>query len=607
MKTKLTLLSAALACAVFASCGKQDTPNPKPQPNPDPTPEAGTKISDVLSGTVGSEFEVEGALVVGANTNGVLLGQEDSYIYAFPGEEHSLSVGDVVTVKGTTASRNSLLQFDKGCELTKTGTKEVSFPEAEEFDAAAIEAYMQTPAVKYITVKGTVLLSGNYTNLEMEGTSVVGSLDYMTDDFKKSYAGHDVTVTGWAFGAYKTYLYIIPVSVEDRGMYEEEVPQGAIYYNTFDKEVVTMTYGDDGKSWPFLDQFDGWQNQKGSGVAGVSYEYQKMSCRGNQSSKGNLSEYEGSGKNNIFFSTAPNYFIIKDIAVSDRNLRLQFGAQRYSQGGSNAFIKSDFEIRLSADGEVWSQPLDYNFGDVADVAGNWRLATADFTLPEGVTSLSIKFVAKVSSVNRLDDVLLIAGDGGQAIEFGKEDETATSTIAEVLSSPTDEIYQIEGTVVGTHSKGFLVKDDTGIILTFKKKHGMNIGDVITLKGATTEYGGMKQFGETSEVTKTGTVTVTQPEPEVFTAKEFEEYVGTLGIRYVTYSGVMTSTQGAYYQWYNNVAVEGTDIVGSISYPNSDLNIKNYEGKNITVTGYTIGVTGTDVKYINTMVLSIVEN
>lgn len=113
-----------------------------------------------------------------------------------------------------------------------------------------------------------------------------------------------------------------------------------------------------------------------------------MSVRSNQSSKGSLSLYEGSGKNNIFFSTAPNHFTIAKIAVPSRDLRLTFGAQRYSQGGSNQFITSDFEVRLSADGQMWSQKLDYDFGGVADDPGQWRLATADFTLPEGTSTLT---------------------------------------------------------------------------------------------------------------------------------------------------------------------------------------------------------------------------
>ncbi len=601
---------AASFCLLVLSCGKQQTTpeNPDTPDTPD-VPETGTTIKDVLEAEIGSTFEVKNVTVVGVNTHGVLLNQGDSFIYAFHGEEHGLQIGDVITVSGTTATRNGLTQFGSGCTLTKTGTTEVAFPTCTDLTLEDIENYMSAPEVKYVSYSGTIMLSGNYTNVELEKTDIKGSLDYMTDEFKNTYAGHNVTITGWAFGAYKTFLYTIPVSVVDNGKDEETVPDGAIYYNTFDKELATQTYGS-GSSWPFLadGDFDGWKNEKGSSAAGVSYDFSSISVRTNQSSKGSISEYDGSGKNNIFFSTTPSYFTIENIAVSERNLKLSFGAQRYAQGGTNTFLKSDFVVRLSEDGEVWSQALNYDFGDVEDVAGNWRLATANFTLPEGTKNLYIKFEAKISSVNRLDDVLLTAGEGGQVIEFGKEEEAAVSTIAEVLDSPVDQTYKIQGTVIAIHYKGFLVKDDTGIILTFKKKHGAEVGDVITLEGTTTTYGGFKQFGESSTFTKTGTTTVTYPEPEEFDGAKFTEWAENPSIKYVKYTGYLTSYRDNYYQYHYNVAVDGTDIVGSIAYPTNehkDLILTLLE-KNVTVTGYVIGLSGTDTLYLNTMAVEIEE-
>ena len=604
MKSLLNRFAAISFAALMAlGCGLEKPVTPDEPEEKDPTQTEGTSIADVLKAEVGGTFELENVLVVGANTNGVLLQQMGSYIYAFKGSEHNLQVGDLLKVSGTTTSRNGLIQFGSGCTLEKTGTATVNFPVPETMSLETIESYMSNPSIKYVTYSGTVLLSGNYTNLEIDGSSVVGSLDYMTEEFRTQYSKHNVTITGWLFGSYKTYMYTIPLQVNDNGIPEEDVPEGAIFYSNFDAELASQTFGDGGQ-WPFLDQFEGWKNEKGSGASSVMYEFQSVSCRTNQSSKGDLSQYDGSGKNNIFFSTAPSYLTIGNIAVSGNNLRLSFGAQRYSQGASNAFIKSDFEVRVSADGQLWSQALDYGFGAVEDVPGQWRLATVDFTLPDGVNSLYIKFIPKMSSVNRIDDVLLVEGDGGELVEFGKEDIIETSSIAEVLDSPIDEVYQIEGTVVGTHSKGFLVKDDTGIILTFKKNHSIETGDVVTVKGATSVYGGLKQFGETSEVTKTGSLSVTQPEPEEFTAASFDAYVDAPCIKYVKYSGLLSSYQDNIYQWHYDVAVDGTDVVASLSYPNSSLSVTSYLDRNVIVTGYAIGVTGTDTRYLNTLVTSI---
>lgn len=591
---------SALVGFSLIACAQENKPDTE-------EPDGTATIEEVLAAEVGSEFEVGNALVVAANLQGVVLQKNDARIYAFYGEEHGLKVGDVVTVNGATASRNGLVQFGKGCTIEKTGEKAVSQPEPEKFTATEIDAYMGTPAIRYVTVDGTVLLSGNYVNLEIEGTSVIGSLDYMTDAFKQQYSQHEVSVTGWLIGSYKTYMYMVPTEVKDGGEYEEVVPEGAIYFNSFDKEIASQDaekYGT-AKGWPNLDQFDGWQNEKGSGAAAVKYDFENMSVRTNQSSKGDLSEYEGSGKNNIFFSTVPNSFTIKNISVPSTNLRLTFGAQRYMQGGANKFYTSDFTVKLSADGEVWSPALEYDFAGVEDVDGNWRQAVCDFTLPEGTKTLYIKFEAKVASVNRLDDVLLVEGKGGQAVEFGKIVETPVVSVAEAVNAPVDKTLKVKGTIVCTHTKGFLVQDETGTILVFKKKHGMVAGNVVTVEGPIATYGGLNQFGESSVIEVTGTAEVNHPEPEVFTAKEFEAYVAKPSIKYIKYTGVLDSSRDQNYQWHNNVIIEGTTTVqGSASYPDSSFGFNSKDnGKTVEIVGYALGVSGTDMKYLNTMVTS----
>lgn len=554
-------------------------------------------LAEVLEAEVGTYYEVKDVVIVGVNEQGVMLKQGDAYMYAYKGGAHGMKLGDVVTISGKTELRNQLKQFGKGCTMEKTDETEVSYPTPTKMTGADLETYAANPVVKYVSYEGSVLVSGNYTNVEIEGCSYQGSLDYMSDDFKEKYNNHKVTITGWLFGSYKNFIYTLPVETVDQGDVIEQVPEGAIFYSTFDKELSSQSFGNGGQ-WPFLNEFDGWQNHKGTGAGHITYDYANMSVRTNQSSKGSLSLYDGSGKNNIFFSTAPNHFTIQKIAVSTRTLKLSFGAQRYGQGAVNTFIKSDFEVRLSADGELWSQPLKYDF-EKADEPGQWRLATANFTLPAGVTELYIKFVAKYSSANRLDDVLLTAGEGGQEIEFGKEEEVPLSSISTVINSPVDQIYKIQGQIIGTHTKGFLVKDETGIILVFKKKHGMKMGAYVTVEGATTEYSSMKQFGETSIVTLVKEGTYTQPKPEILTGAGFEAYAKNPSIKYIEYVGELTSYQDDIWQWHYNVKVGGTDIIGVPLYPDSNLNFKDLVDKKVRIRGYALGMTGNN---LNTMVI-----
>lgn len=302
-------LKAAVALTTvisLASC-KEETPNDPFANKPEKTNP--TTLADVNKAEEGTSFtDIQCLTVVAANAQGLILQEFQSTkptdcIYAYIGEAHNFKVGDMVSVSGTITMRNGLRQFAKGVEIIKTWEYNYTQPKPAEFKGSDVDAYMGAPEIKYVKLDGTLKVAGNYANLEIDGTDNIGSLDYMTDDFKSKYDGHSLTISGWLFGSYKTFMYIIPVEVVDNGEYQEPIPEGAIFYNTFDKEIAVQDaekYGTT-KGWPWLDQFDGWKNQKGSGVENVTYSYQEMSVRTNQSSKGFLATYDGSGNNNLFF------------------------------------------------------------------------------------------------------------------------------------------------------------------------------------------------------------------------------------------------------------------------------------------------------------------
>ena len=75
-KTLLNRLAAVTFAAVLAlGCGQDNPVEPDKPEEKDPTLTDGTSIADVLKAEVGGTFELENVIVVGANTNGVLLQQ----------------------------------------------------------------------------------------------------------------------------------------------------------------------------------------------------------------------------------------------------------------------------------------------------------------------------------------------------------------------------------------------------------------------------------------------------------------------------------------------------------------------------------------------------
>ena len=189
-----------------------------------------------------------------------------------------------------------------------------------------------------------------------------------------------------------------------------------LYHNDFDKTASTQAYGSSGTSWPYLDQFDGWKNETGTGVENVEYSFKGMSARDNSNSDGSYSDYAGSGTNNLLFG-ASAYFAVRKIALDGAtDFTLTFGTEKYSQNDGSIFTNSEFHIYLSADDKKWVELTDYTFAG-GQTSGRWNVATAHFSVPEGTSILSICMKPDVASAYRLDDLQIVKSDGGAEVDF----------------------------------------------------------------------------------------------------------------------------------------------------------------------------------------------
>lgn len=404
------------------------------------------------------------------------------------------------------------------------------------------------------------------------------------------------------------------VAVKQYGSGVTPPPTGdAIYANDFDKEQAQK--GADGK-FPFADAFEGWKNQTGTGADNVTYVANSISVRANSASNGDYSKYkdDASGVNNMFFGTS-GVFEIQKIALdpAQKNLCLTFGSYKSLYNAEdNAFVTSEFHVYLSKDGENWAEiAYDRPVGDDEhSKSGTWALATANFTLKQVPSELYIKFTSDLTSSHRIDDVKLFEGIGGTEVDLDNitPPVTETKTIAEVIAGSVGATYTTQGQVVAINGRSFLIQDNSGKILVYLGwkdnkpvvDYSATIGQTVKVTGKTTTYSKLVQFSETDLVIeKVSDGSFTQPTPEKFDGAAFDAYAAaTPVIKYIEYSGTLT-IDGYYY----NIAVDGTDLQGSLAYPADGFVDASLNGQVVIVKGYTLGMTNRS-KMLRTIAVSV---
>lgn len=404
------------------------------------------------------------------------------------------------------------------------------------------------------------------------------------------------------------------VAVKQYGSGVTPPPTGdAIYANDFDKEQAQK--GSDNK-FPFADAFEGWKNQTGTGADNVAYKTSGISVCSSSPSNDSHSKYkdDASGVNNMFFGTS-GVFEIQKIALesTQKNLQLTFGSYRsIFEDKDNASKTSEFHVYLSKDGENWAEiTYDRPVGDDEHSNyGTWALATANFTLKQVPSELYIKFTSDLTSAHRIDDVKLFEGIGGTEVDLDNitPPVTETKTIAEVIAGSVGATYTTQGQVVAINGRSFLIQDNSGKILVYLGwkdnkpvvDYSATIGQTVKVTGKTTTYSKLVQFSETDLVIeKVSDGSFTQPTPEKFDGAAFDAYAAaTPVIKYIEYSGTLT-IDGYYY----NIAVDGTDLQGSLAYPADGFVDASLNGQVVIVKGYTLGMTNQS-KMLSTIAVSV---
>ena len=306
-----------------------------------------------------------------------------------------------------------------------------------------------------------------------------------------------------------------------------------VYHNDFDKTDAVKS--EDG--WKtYLDSFDGWKNETGSGLSSIDYAFNGMSARQTSSgaSNGTYSDYPGSGKNYLWFAKE-NYFQVKNITLPENtvNYVLSFGSERnLYQAADNTFKHDEFLVYVSNDGKKWVA-LEYAFPN-GDKSRRWDLASTTFTVPAGTKSLYVYMTASVASAYMVDDLdLSVAAEAGTVIDFSKGVDLGTGggenpdpgtdyskaeskTVAEFIAAADKATYyKLKGTVSGYNSTycSFDLTDATGTIYVYNTANKgewsskIKDGGTVELAGLYDYYDGKSQH----EVVKAQILSFTEGE------------------------------------------------------------------------------------------------
>lgn len=173
------------------------------------------------------------------------------------------------------------------------------------------------------------------------------------------------------------------------------------------------------------------------------------------------------------------------------------------------------------------------------------------------------------------------------------------SIDEVLKLSSGVEAETEGIVVGTYTRGFVIKDDTGYLLAYNENYtapGVELNSKVKVAGTTSAYGDLPQITPASvTVLETG-LTVAEPN-WLEVNKDNIENLDLTKCQPIKMTGAL-SISGYHY----NLSIDGTTVQGSISYPLESLGLADLAGHIITVYGYFAG--GNNANFRNILAVSV---
>jgi hypothetical protein len=182
-------------------------------------------------------------------------------------------------------------------------------------------------------------------------------------------------------------------------------------------------------------------------------------------------------------------------------------------------------------------------------------------------------------------------------------EGTTSNYTSVLGTAAlGDAVEVNGYISAVSTQGPILTDNTGSVLLYRTS-GYEIGDEVSVSGAISSYGKGFQIGTDGlTIEKTGTTTVTYPEPMNITGVVADELLTTRVNDEYAYYAKMTGTVAISGNYYNFILADATTAQGSFYGASDELKAQLSDGMECTIYGYFTSLSGG--KYINMIVTSI---
>ena len=334
-----------------------------------------------------------------------------------------------------------------------------------------------------------------------------------------------------------------------------------------------------------------------------------------------IAEEEGEEATEALAAIGKNkYFANQDEAAAYLPAWLSASYPTYDDG-SMALITYTMALDVPEDVQLMNAATEYTLTE-DDYKTIWGSEEDYATALTPKTVNKLKSVIPVADDARAGEYVVVTYNYSNEEPATEEPETpdtpdqpeAPAYTSVLGTAVLNDVVEVKGYISAVSTQGPILTDNTGSILLYKYTD-LAIGDEVTVNGTILAYNCGYQFDYSKggvTVEKTGTTTVTYPEPLNITGEYADELLTTRVENEMCYFAKMTgvlsiSTNSDGTKTYYNFNINGAETaVGSLYNPSEEIKAQLVDGVEYTLYGYFTSISKASgaPKYINIIVTSV---